>query len=96
VLATFSVVEFTNGIVRVSKLNTVLVEFEVKPAVTRFVVVIVLLTVRLAKLETRQTFIVPTLAVVANRFVVKESRLEIEITFRVEMLAVVPNRFAKG
>ena len=36
--ATFSVVEFTNGIVSVSKLNTVFVEFEVKPAATMFVV----------------------------------------------------------
>ena len=37
--ATFRVVELMNGIVSVSKLNTVLVAFDVKPAVTIFVVV---------------------------------------------------------
>jgi hypothetical protein len=39
VLATLRVVEYTNGIVSVSELNTVLVTFDVIPAVYRFVVV---------------------------------------------------------
>jgi hypothetical protein len=39
VLATFRVVEFIKGIVRVSKLKTVFDAFDVIPAVTRFVVV---------------------------------------------------------
>jgi hypothetical protein len=109
VLATLSVVEFTNGIVSVSKLNTVLVAFEVKPDDTILVVVRVFANtfvverefeaVRLLpitnefRLEIEITFRVPTLAVVATRFVVKEFRLEIEITFRVETFAVVANRF---
>jgi hypothetical protein len=37
--ATFRVVEYTNGIVSVSELKTVLVTFDVIPAVNRFVVV---------------------------------------------------------
>jgi hypothetical protein len=37
--ATFRVVEYTNGIVRVSELNTVLVTFDVIPAVNKSVVV---------------------------------------------------------
>ena len=77
VLLTFRVVEFTNGIVRELKLKTVLVALDVNPAATILVVVKVLLTVRLARLETCQTFRVPTLAVVATRFVVKELRFEI-------------------
>ena len=59
---TFRVVEFTNGIVRVSKLKTVLVELDVKPAATMLVVVTVLLTMRFARLLTVMTFRVPTLA----------------------------------
>ena len=69
VLVTFRVVEFTKGIVRVSKLKTVLAELDVNPAATMLVVVKVLLTVRLARLETCPTFRVPTFAVVAKTFV---------------------------
>ena len=68
VLVTFKVVEFTKGIVTVLKLKTVLVVFDVNPAATMFVVVRVLLTVRLARLETCQTFRVPTFEVVAKTF----------------------------
>ena len=73
VLDTFRVVEFTNGIVRVSKLKTVLAELDVNPAATILVVVTVLLTTRFARFETWKTFSVPTLAVVAKTFVVERA-----------------------
>ena len=74
--ATFSVVEFTNGIVRVSKLKVVFVAFEVNPAQVTLVVVSALGAYRLLvrtnvfKFEIVATFRVPTLDVVAKTFVV--------------------------
>ena len=103
---TFRVVEFTNGIVRVSKLKIVLFVFDENPAATILVVVKVLLTVRFARFETCQTFRVPTLAVVAKTLVAvrafeayrlfrrtNEFKFEMVATFRVPTLAVVARRF---
>ena len=64
-------------------MKVVVVALDVIPAVNRFVVVTELDTTRLLvnerveRFETCQTFRVPTLAVVATRFVVKELRFEI-------------------
>ena len=53
---TFWVVEYTNGIVTVSKLNTVFVTFEVNPAAKMFVVVTELLTTKFDKVPTLVMF----------------------------------------
>ena len=81
-------------------MKIVLFVFDENPAATMLVVVRVLLTVRLARLETCQTFRVPTFAVVAKRFVAyrsfvrtNEFKFEIVATFRVPTLAVVAKTF---
>jgi hypothetical protein len=94
VLATFRVVEFTNGIVRVSKLNTVVVAFEVKPADTILVVVTVLVTVRFVKgciIFAEFTFEI-VLPYMSEEFTTPKARLE---AFRLErVLPVRPTTFA--
>ena len=69
--ATFKVVQEINGIVSVSKLNTVLTEFDVIPAVNKFVVVTAFDAYRLPVTFRVVTPVVPvSVSVAAKRFVV--------------------------
>jgi hypothetical protein len=64
VLDTFWVVEYTKGIVTVSKLKVVFVAFDVNPAVKIFVVVIAFDTYKLFV----RVMVVPTMFVVVSAF----------------------------